>query len=108
MSEKVHSCPWPCETVGTLDTETHGGADSAARTGNQRDLSAKSHGGLRRLQLCRVTTSVLGSRPELISEDDTDEKSTGLLLNVGSLILVVALVIDFVWVISTALSAAGH
>jgi hypothetical protein len=37
-----------------------------------------------------------------------DEKSTALWLDLGSLILVVALVTDFVWVISTALNAAGH
>jgi hypothetical protein len=29
-------------------------------------------------------------------------------LNIGSLILVAALVIDFIWVITTALSVAGH
>lgn len=33
------------------------------------------------------------------------DKGVGLWLNVGSLILVVALVIDFIWVISTALNA---
>lgn len=32
------------------------------------------------------------------------DKGVGLWLNVGSLILVVALVIDFIWVISTALN----
>ena len=37
-----------------------------------------------------------------------DDKGVGLGLNIGSLILVVALVIDFVWVITTALSAAAH
>jgi hypothetical protein len=37
-----------------------------------------------------------------------DEKSIGLWLNLGSIILVVALVIDFAWVISTALNAGGH
>jgi hypothetical protein len=37
-----------------------------------------------------------------------DGKGVGLGLNIGSLILVVALVIDFVWVIKTALSAAAH
>ena len=37
-----------------------------------------------------------------------DEKSIGLWLNLGSVILVVALVIDFMWVISTALNASGH
>jgi hypothetical protein len=37
-----------------------------------------------------------------------DEKSIGLWLNLGSIILVVALVIDFAWVISTAFSTAGH
>jgi hypothetical protein len=37
-----------------------------------------------------------------------DEKGIGLWLNLGSIILVVALVIDFAWVISTALSASGH
>jgi hypothetical protein len=37
-----------------------------------------------------------------------DEKGIGLWLNLGSLLLVAALVIDFVWVISTALSAGGH
>jgi hypothetical protein len=37
-----------------------------------------------------------------------DDKGVGLGLNIGSLILVVALVIDFVWVIKTALSAAAH
>jgi len=36
------------------------------------------------------------------------DKGIGLWLNVGSLILVVALVIDFIWVIKTALSAAAH
>ena len=36
------------------------------------------------------------------------DKGVGLGLNIGSLILVVALVIDFVVVIRTALSAAGH
>jgi len=36
------------------------------------------------------------------------DKGVGLWLNVGSLILVVALVIDFVVVIRTALNAAGH
>ena len=34
-----------------------------------------------------------------------DEKGIGLWLNIGSLILIVALVIDFVCVIETALSA---
>ena len=33
-----------------------------------------------------------------------DEKSIGLWLNIGSVILLVALVIDFVWVIKTAFS----
>jgi hypothetical protein len=33
------------------------------------------------------------------------DKGVGLWLNIGSLILVVALVIDFIWVISTALNA---
>jgi hypothetical protein len=37
-----------------------------------------------------------------------DEKSIGLWLNLGSIILVAALVIDSAWVISTAFSAAGH
>jgi hypothetical protein len=37
-----------------------------------------------------------------------DDKGVGLGLNIGSLILVVALVIDFVWVIKTALSATAH
>jgi hypothetical protein len=37
-----------------------------------------------------------------------DDKGIGLWLNIGTLILVVALVIDFVWVIKTALSAAAH
>ncbi len=37
-----------------------------------------------------------------------DEKGIGLWLNLGSLILVVALVIDFAWVISTAINASGH
>ena len=32
------------------------------------------------------------------------DKGVGLWLNIGSLILVVALVIDFIWVISTALN----
>ncbi len=36
------------------------------------------------------------------------DKGIGLWLNIGSLILVVALVIDFIWVIKTALSAAAH
>jgi hypothetical protein len=34
-----------------------------------------------------------------------DEKGIGPWLSIGSVILVAALVIDFVWVISTALSA---
>jgi hypothetical protein len=34
-----------------------------------------------------------------------DDKGLGLGLNIGSLILVAALVVDFVWVISTALNA---
>ena len=34
-----------------------------------------------------------------------DEKGIGLWLNIGSVILVAALVIDFAWVISTAFSA---
>jgi len=33
-----------------------------------------------------------------------DEQGIGLWLNIGSVILVAALVIDFVWVIRTALS----
>ncbi len=33
-----------------------------------------------------------------------DEKSIGLWLNIGSVILFAALVIDFVWVIKTAFS----
>jgi hypothetical protein len=37
-----------------------------------------------------------------------DEKGIGLWLSLGSIILVVALVIDFAWVISTAFSVAGH
>ena len=37
-----------------------------------------------------------------------DDKGIGLWVNIGTLILVVALVIDFVWVIKTALSAAAH
>lgn len=37
-----------------------------------------------------------------------DDKGVALGLNIGSLILVVALVIDFVWVIKTAFSAAAH
>ena len=37
-----------------------------------------------------------------------DEKGIGLWLDLGSIILVVALVIDFAWVISTAFSASGH
>jgi len=36
------------------------------------------------------------------------DKGVGLGLNIGSLILVVALVIDFIVVIKTALSAAAH
>ena len=36
------------------------------------------------------------------------DKGIALWLNIGSLILVAALVIDFVWVIKTALSAAAH
>jgi hypothetical protein len=36
------------------------------------------------------------------------DKGIGLWLNIGSLILVAALVIDFIWVITTALSAAAH
>jgi hypothetical protein len=35
-----------------------------------------------------------------------DDKGIGLWLNVGSAILLAALVVDFVWVISTALKAA--
>jgi hypothetical protein len=34
-----------------------------------------------------------------------DDKGLGLWLNIGSLILVAALVVDFVWVISTAFNA---
>jgi hypothetical protein len=34
-----------------------------------------------------------------------DDKGIGLWLNIGSVILVAALVIDFAWVITTALSA---
>jgi hypothetical protein len=37
-----------------------------------------------------------------------DEKGIGLWLDIGSVILVAALVIDFAWVISTALNAGGH
>jgi hypothetical protein len=33
-----------------------------------------------------------------------DEKGTGLWLSIGSVILLAALVVDFVWVINTALS----
>jgi hypothetical protein len=33
-----------------------------------------------------------------------DEKSTGRWLSIGSVILLAALVVDFVWVIKTALS----
>jgi hypothetical protein len=33
-----------------------------------------------------------------------DQKSIGLWLNIGSVILIAALVIDFVWVIKTALN----
>ena len=36
------------------------------------------------------------------------DKGIGLGLNIGSLILVVVLVIDFIVVIRNALSAAGH
>jgi len=36
------------------------------------------------------------------------DKGIGLWLNIGSLILVAALVVDFIWVIKTALSAAAH
>jgi hypothetical protein len=36
------------------------------------------------------------------------DKGVGLWLNIGSLILVVVLVIDFIVVIRNALSAAGH
>ncbi len=36
------------------------------------------------------------------------DKGLGLWLNLGSLILVVALVIDFIWVITTALEVAAH
>jgi TM2 domain-containing membrane protein YozV len=36
------------------------------------------------------------------------DKGIGLWLNIGSLILVAALVIDFIWVIKTALNAAAH
>jgi hypothetical protein len=36
------------------------------------------------------------------------DKGIGLWLNIGSLILVAALVIDFIWVITTALSVAAH
>jgi hypothetical protein len=36
------------------------------------------------------------------------ENRVPLWLNIGSLILVVALVIDFIWVISTALNVAAH
>jgi hypothetical protein len=34
-----------------------------------------------------------------------DDKGIGLWLNIGSVILVAALVIDFAWVITTALNA---
>jgi hypothetical protein len=34
-----------------------------------------------------------------------DDRGIGLWLNIGSVILVAALVIDFAWVITTALSA---
>jgi hypothetical protein len=37
-----------------------------------------------------------------------DEKGLSVWLNLGSVILIAALVIDFVWVISTALNASGH
>jgi len=33
-----------------------------------------------------------------------DEKGLGLWLNIGTVILIAALVVDFVWVIKTALS----
>ena len=36
------------------------------------------------------------------------DKGVGLWLNIGSLILVVVLVIDFIVVIKNALSVAGH
>jgi hypothetical protein len=36
------------------------------------------------------------------------DKGIGLWLNIGSLILIAALVMDFIWVIKTALSAAAH
>jgi len=36
------------------------------------------------------------------------DKGIGLWLNIGSLILVAALVVDFIWVIKTAFSAAAH
>ncbi len=36
------------------------------------------------------------------------DKGIGLWLNIGSLILVAALVFDFIWVIKTAFSAAAH
>lgn len=36
------------------------------------------------------------------------DKGIGLWLNIGSLILIAALVVDFIWVIKTALSAAAH
>ncbi len=34
-----------------------------------------------------------------------DDKGIGLLLNIGTVILLAALVVDFAWVISTALNA---
>jgi len=36
------------------------------------------------------------------------DKGIGLWLNIGSLILIAALVVDFIWVIKTAFSAAAH
>jgi hypothetical protein len=35
-----------------------------------------------------------------------NDKGIGLWLNIGSVILIAALVVDFVWVISTAIKAA--
>jgi hypothetical protein len=49
--------------------------------------------------------NVLGSRRELIRGAPMDEKGLGLWLNIGTVILIAALVVDFAWVIKTALSA---
>ena len=89
----------------TRERERDRTSDTLLGAGHQRHFSGEPH----RLlltphELCRPSTNVLGSRRELIREEPMD-KGIGLWLNIGSLILVAALVIDFVWVIKTALNA---